>query len=612
VTAAAMNALGTELNSATAGVAANVTAISVINGSVAANTSAIGANTAAIATKQPKIMTGNCTTALATRDKTVTLDAPWDTYTPIAGDRLDLKFTNGSSISFPTLAVNGGAAKSIVTVGGGVSNTLVVGAGSVMTLRYSGTQWESPVTTAPETVVTAAALDAGTATTFSYVSANILGPYINAKQPKIMTGTCTTAVGTAAKTVTLDAPWNTYTPVDKDRIDITFTNGCITNATTLAVNGGPARAITTPLGSSTSLLVGAAANSVLSLRYNATLTRWESPATNGPSASVTAAELDAGSLNRVSSVSPDVLGPYINAKVAKHTGNALVQEWVVAFGGVAIALTNQPIPTGAVAARVTIIPGGNGGGSGRRGAAGTVRCGGGGGASNPSLGPHIVFDVGSATTWGLALGVPGAGGAAVTTDDTNGNPGAIAGLATFTMGTLTIRWPQLGGNGLNGGGGTATSGQGGGILTSSGGLNCAGGSASNTGGVGGSGGHSYGLCGSGGGSGGGITAANVANNGGPGGVIYVYGPSYFGPLGGVVDGAAPQTGAAAAGLGIYPTPGQGGGGGAASITTAAQAGADGLGYGAAGAGGGASLNGFNSGRGGNGGPAYARVEWLYG
>ena len=83
------------------------------------------------------------------------------------------------------------------------------------------------------------------ATTVNGLSTDVPG-----KQPKFMTGTCATASATAAKTVTLDSPWNVNTPVAGDWLLINFSNGHSIANPTLAVNGGIAYPIRTPNTSS--------------------------------------------------------------------------------------------------------------------------------------------------------------------------------------------------------------------------------------------------------------------------------------------------------------------------------------------------------------------------
>lgn len=248
-------------------------------------------------------------------------------------------------------------------------------------------------------------------------------------------------------------------------------------------------------------------------------------------------------------------------------------------------------PGGAALVKVVLIGGGAGGASGRRGLVSTIRCGGGGGGGGAYVTTQFVAgDVGTPVT--VTVGVGGAGGAAQTVDDNNGNPGIAGGITSF--GTLAIA--AAGGAP---GGGTATTGTAGsgGVGTTSGG---AGGAASTTGLAGGAATTAAG--GGGGGAGGGITNGNAAGAGGLGLTSRLVSSSSN--AGGVVDSTPPVAGVDVT---VKGQPGHGGGGGAASITTAAQTGAAGGKYGGGGGGGGASLNGNNSGAGGAGGQGYALV-----
>lgn len=250
-------------------------------------------------------------------------------------------------------------------------------------------------------------------------------------------------------------------------------------------------------------------------------------------------------------------------------------------------------PANAVSVDVLVVSGGTGGGSGRRGAAGTVRQGGGGGSSGGVSRQQIPASALTSTV-AVTVGLGTSGGAAVTTDDTDGNPAsAVGALSTFgsyvKAGTsLFVPSTQGGGSGSGGTGGTGGTGMVTGVT---------GGAASGTGGAGGGAGtgQTSGTPG-GGGAGGGITSGNVASAGGNGSNITI--TSSVTMTGGVVDGAPPVTAISQpANSGL---PGHGGGGGASSITQAAQAGANGGLYGAGGGGGGASVNGFASGKGGDG------------
>lgn len=250
-------------------------------------------------------------------------------------------------------------------------------------------------------------------------------------------------------------------------------------------------------------------------------------------------------------------------------------------------------PTNAGMVTVIAVGGGSGGGAGRRGAAGTVRCGGGGGA-----GGGVVITSMPASTLGstetVGVGSGGTGGAAQTTNDTNGanaNPGGASTFGVRGAGFLATTRIATGGSG-----GSSTSG--------------AGGSSANTGGYQGGAGTSASVAGAAGttvpagspggagagGSGGGISSADAASAGGTGGAALSTMSSST-PAGGAIDtsgatGFAPQSSAG--------RPGGGGSGGGSSITTVGGAGGTGGQYGGGGGGGGASLNGNNSGAGGAG------------
>jgi hypothetical protein len=250
-------------------------------------------------------------------------------------------------------------------------------------------------------------------------------------------------------------------------------------------------------------------------------------------------------------------------------------------------------PTGAVRHVLKLQAGGGGAGSGRRGATSTVRTGGGGGGG----GGYTEVEVPTselAASIAYTIGAAGTGGAAVTADDTNGNPGTSGGNVTFGA------YRAYGGIGGSGGTTAAAAGGTGNAGTSLGGSGAA---SSGTGGVGGNSTPAAGA--PGGAGGGGITSGNAAANGGLGGTPWTQPITGNGPAGGVVDTTTPVNG------GNFTTgqagPGASAGGGAASITTAAQAGANGGNYGAGGGGGGASLNGNNSGKGGDGGSAIAEI-----
>lgn len=169
---------------------------------------------AGLATKQPKFMSGTVGTAQATAAKTVTLDAPWASVTPVAGDILLLKFTLGNNSTSPTLAVNGGSAKSIRTPSGGTDsyNTLVV-ALNYMVLIYDGTIFEMMGTNAFYAEITAAEMVDPTHTGLRVITGrrlavladSALSTVTSATPLALLIGSARTQIltGTVAQTVSL-------------------------------------------------------------------------------------------------------------------------------------------------------------------------------------------------------------------------------------------------------------------------------------------------------------------------------------------------------------------------------------------------------------------------
>lgn len=261
-------------------------------------------------------------------------------------------------------------------------------------------------------------------------------------------------------------------------------------------------------------------------------------------------------------------------------------------------------PSWAKKVTVLCVAGGCGGGSGRRCATTAARAGGSGGQSH---GMHtMIFDASQlSSSVSYTVGAGGAGGASVTVNDTNGNPGFAGGYSSFGS---YIRF------------GIASSGGGGGTTSN--------GSATFSSGVSGPlftfwgfGGGSRGETGTTptptspstnnwqitGGCGGAGQAANVTTtvNGGAGGSTdgtYFYQSSTAGGSGGTDGGNASNGNTFTyAPLGIIL--GTGGGGGSYKTGQATGNGGNGV-YGAGGGGGAASDNGFNSGAGGNGGDGF--------
>lgn len=253
--------------------------------------------------------------------------------------------------------------------------------------------------------------------------------------------------------------------------------------------------------------------------------------------------------------------------------------------------------------RVTMRSAGGGGGSGRKGAAGSVR---GGGASGQG-GGLSQWDIpyASITSWPVALtvGAGGAGGASVSSNDTDGNPGVSGGDCSFGS-YLVAKGGQRGLGGTN----TGASANGATYMFGSGNIlgsqqNLA---SSSTGAAGSSAARASDGSGLTGGSGGGITTGNVFSAGGLGGGSGAL--QSVGTTGGSTDGASGSNGAD---NGLFYQ-GAGGGGGASSVLTNAGSGGNGGNYGAGGGGGGAAVNAVgNSGAGGNGSNGMAIIEIIY-
>lgn len=268
------------------------------------------------------------------------------------------------------------------------------------------------------------------------------------------------------------------------------------------------------------------------------------------------------------------------------------------------AVWNYTIPSAAQYAIVELQGAGAGGGSGRRGAAGSNRGGGGGGGAGPFR--RVVWRLADLASRNIdiQLATGGAGGASVTADDTNGNPGSQPGAASNIQLTISPFHVLLRASStVNGAGGT-TAGGAGGIGAQLSASDPFGGSPGGAGGVGAAGtAGTAAQCeaSSGGGGGGGLDTANTTRAGGAGGASVWIGAS----AGGAAGTAGGGNGAAGAtfGASICST----GGGGGGSATAAAGGNGGNGGRGAGGGGGGASTNGFASGAGGNGGDAFCRI-----
>jgi hypothetical protein len=294
-----------------------------------------------------------------------------------------------------------------------------------------------------------------------------------------------------------------------------------------------------------------------------------------------------------------------DTEAAAHTAIGLypisTQEFLSGSGTIAL-------PTGARYVSFDMIAGGGGGGSGRRGATSTARSGGTGGRGGARVQllptPVTIF------TWPLSysVGAGGSGAAAITVDDTSGAVGGAGGDTTITSnGTIFKAVGGAGGNGgLNGTTAGATfAGASTGILDSpvlltnqlaSPNSNAIAAVATppNTtsyqagfGGAGGSINTTNTILGAG-------RAANVGN------------ANVYEILGGLAGSTGSEVGKNG-NTSLLTKIGTGGGGGVTKATIfAGNAGGNGALYGGGGGGGSASLNGFNSGAGGNG--AGGRIE----
>jgi len=256
-------------------------------------------------------------------------------------------------------------------------------------------------------------------------------------------------------------------------------------------------------------------------------------------------------------------------------------------------------PPNAQACDILLIGGGGGGASGRRGAPGTDRYGGGGGGGGATLRIRVPASALGATE-SITIGSGGTGGAAITTDDTNGATG-VAGTAT-SIGTKYIA-P----GGIAGIGGTNASGTAGGARThivDFGSVSTGGGGAGTV--TTGTGATSPGVIVPTGGAGGaGRPTSDGTFNGGNGGGYTSSGTSVIHTS---ITGAAAGTGGSVNGAngsthhGLF-----GGGGGSGAAQATPGNGGNAGNYGGGGGGGAGGPNGVNSGAGGNGAPGFAVI-----
>lgn len=327
----------------------------------------------------------------------------------------------------------------------------------------------------------------------------------------------------------------------------------------------------------------------------------------------------AGSITNIVAASVASGGTYVFTNLSTGAGNGSSipnggQIFYVATGGTTGSSADVQLftvgtnvwnkPSGSKIVHVIAIASGGSGGSGRRGPSLTAQGGGAGGSGGgTTLMVYTADDLPS--TVAVSVGGGALGGAAVTIDNTSGNPGLNGTNTTFHTNCFA------GGGGLGNGGTSATGG------TASNGAringtyagNAAGagsnGTAAGTAGTGGN--NAIGLASGGGGGGGGIDADGVTQRaGGKGGDL----SSSIGGInigGGTAGGTPGGNGGNGSDSGsILPGAGGGGGGSRISGGSGGNGGNGGL-YGGGGGGSGASINGVNSGAGGNGANGILRV-----
>jgi hypothetical protein len=271
------------------------------------------------------------------------------------------------------------------------------------------------------------------------------------------------------------------------------------------------------------------------------------------------------------------------------------------------------LPTGARYVSFTLIAGGGGGGSGRRGAASNTRSGGTGGRGGARV--QLLPTPVSVFTWPLSysVGAGGSGAAAITVDNTSGAVGVAGGNTTITSnGTI---FKAVGGAGGNGGPTLAITGAP--VATAATGIldapvlltNQLASPASNV---------SAGVANPAnitsyqagyGNAGGSINSSNTILAAGR--AAHVGSPNVYEILGGLAGTSGSEVGKNG-NTSLLTKIGTGGGGGVTTaVTFAGNAGGNGALYGGGGGGGSASVNGQNSGAGGNGAGGYIQITFWY-
>lgn len=156
----------------------------------------------AVATRQPVPLAGTIATPAATAAKTVTLDAPNDSYTPQAGDVFFLTWTLGTSASSPTLNINNTAAKPISSPNGTTNASINVAANMKTMLFYDGTTYWSygVLLNTTYSSATASELEAGTSSTGRVLPATIAATKLLVRAASVPTSaTATGRVGQFAE-----------------------------------------------------------------------------------------------------------------------------------------------------------------------------------------------------------------------------------------------------------------------------------------------------------------------------------------------------------------------------------------------------------------------------
>ncbi|QDK03089.1 minor tail protein [Mycobacterium phage SydNat] len=147
---------------------------------------------------------------------------------------------------------------------------------------------------------------------------NGLEAALDARQPRFMTGTMSTAAATAAKTVTLDSPWDSHLPVSGDIFLLKSTTANTASDPTLKVNGGTAYPIAAPNNSVNASNTAWSINSFLLMVFNGTRFQLVGPTQNTTYSTITEAEIDAGTGTTTRVVTPAMLA-YLLTKVPSHS-----------------------------------------------------------------------------------------------------------------------------------------------------------------------------------------------------------------------------------------------------------------------------------------------------